>query len=114
METRPSADPSKTAIGHMCGNTDIDYQKAVLDQGVFVNFDRFGLEGEVFHTPTDDQRIDTLEKLAALGYQDQIMLSHDSVNYQLGRPNIMTPVMKKNMRHANIRRIGEYVIPEMK
>ena len=30
------ADPAKIAIGHMCGNTDINYHKRVLDQGVCV------------------------------------------------------------------------------
>lgn len=108
------ADPSKIAIGHMCGNTDIEYQKAVLEQGVYVNHDRFGLEGELFHTPMDSGRIDTIKKIVEAGYEDKVLLGHDSVNVQLGRPNIMTPMMEESMKNANIGDIGNNIIPEMK
>lgn len=107
------ADPSKIAIGHMCGNTDLDYHKKVLDQGVYVNLDRFGLEGELFHTPTDNERIDLIEALVAAGYGGRILLGHDSVNVQLGRPNIMTPFMQDAMKNAHIGNIGQRIIPMM-
>ena len=108
------ADPRKIAIGHMCGNTDIHYHKRVLEQGVYVNLDRFGLQGELFHTPTDMQRVDLVEEIVAAGYEDKILLGHDSVNVQLGRPNIMTPFMQESLRDANIGTLGNKVIPEMK
>jgi phosphotriesterase-related protein len=108
------ADPAKIAIGHMCGNLDVEYHKQVLSQGVYVNLDRFGLEGELFHTPTDSQRVDLIEALIAAGYEDKILLGHDSVNVQLGRPNIMTDFMKEALKNANIGNIGHRVIPDMK
>ena len=108
------ANPAKIAIGHMCGNTDIEYHKRVLDQGVYVNLDRFGLQGELFHTPTDAERIDLIEKIVAAGYEDNILLGHDSVNVQLGRPNIMTAMMQEALRDANIGTLGNKAIPEMK
>jgi phosphotriesterase-related protein len=107
------ADPEKIAIGHMCGNTDIEYQKRVLSQGVYVNLDRFGLQGELFHTPTDEERVTLIEKLISEGYEERILLGHDSVNVQLGRPNIMTPFMQEVMKDANIGCIGYKIIPDM-
>lgn len=107
------ADPGKIAIGHMCGNSDVEYHKRVLEQGVYVNLDRFGLQGELFHTPTDEGRVDLIEKLVAGGYEDKILLGHDSVNVQLGRKNIMTPMMREALKDANIGTLGNKVIPEM-
>lgn len=108
------ADPSKIAIGHMCGSTDLDYHEAVLKQGVYINMDRFGLEGELFHTPTDEQRMDVIQALTEKGYGDKILLGHDSVNVNLGRGLIMTPFMQDAMKDANIRTIGKKVIPGLK
>lgn len=103
--------PEKIAIGHMCGNTDIDYQEAVLRQGVYVNFDRIGLEGELFHTPTDEQRMDIIKTLVDKGYGNKILLGHDSVNVNLGRGLIMTPFMQEAMKDANIRTVGKKILP---
>lgn len=108
------ADPSKIAIGHMCGNTDIEYHKQVLSQGVFVNLDRFGLEGELFHTPTDEGRMDLIRELIDAGYGNKILLGHDSVNVNLGRPFIMNEFMTNAMKDANIRTIGKKVLPGLK
>lgn len=105
------ADPKKIAIGHMCGSTDIDYHEAVLKQGVYVNLDRFGLEGDLFHTPTDEQRMDVIKTLVDKGYGDKILLGHDSVNVNLGRGLIMTPFMQEAMKYANINDIGDRIIP---
>lgn len=55
------ASPDKIAIGHMCGSTNIAYHEEVLKKGVYVNLDRFGLQGELFHTPTDEQRMDVIK-----------------------------------------------------
>lgn len=108
------ADPGKIAIGHMCGNQDIEYHKRVLEQGVYVNLDRFGLQGELFHTPTDEGRVDLIEQLVAAGYEDKVLLGHDSVNVQLGRPNLMNPIMQEALKDANIGTLGNKVIPEMR
>ena len=105
------ADPSKIAIGHMCGSTDVAYHEAVLKQGVYVNLDRFGLEGELFHTPTDEQRMDLIKTLSDKGYGNKILLGHDSVNVNLGRGLIMTPFMQEAMKWANITDIGARVLP---
>ena len=108
------ADPGKIAIGHMCGNTDVSYHEEVLKRGVYVNLDRFGLQGELFHTPTDEQRMDLIKALADKGYGSKILLGHDSVNVNLGRPIIMTEMMQESLRDANIRTIGAKVLPGLK
>ena len=107
------ADKKKIAIGHMCGNTDIEYHKSVLGQGVYLNLDRFGLQGKLFGTPTDEERVDLIEKLIALGYEDKILVGHDTVNVQLGRENIMNDIMKEAMKDANLGTLGKKVIPIM-
>ena len=112
--TECGADPKKIAIGHMCGNTDIAYHEAVLKYGVFDSFDRFGLEGALFKTPTDEQRIDVIKALIDKGYGDKILLGHDSVNVNLGRPMKMNDFMKDALKNANIRGVGERVIPGLR
>ena len=77
--------PKKIQIGHMEGNLDLDYQKKVLDKGVFIAFDRIGLQ--VFGgCPMDPQRVETVLALIKAGYADQILLSHDFIQVWLGRP----------------------------
>lgn len=74
----------KIAIGHMCGNRDINYHLEVLKRGVYDAFDRFG-EENFFGSPTDAQRIELLKRLSEKGYQNRILMSHDSVNAFWGR-----------------------------
>ena len=108
------ANPKDIAIGHMCGNTDLDYHERVLQYGVFDSFARFGLEGDLFNTPTDEERCDMIAALLDKGYEDQILMSHDSVTVELGRPR---PVPKDDldfMAHANILNIPDRVIPMLK
>lgn len=108
------ANPKDIAIGHMCGNTDLDYHERVLQYGVFDSFDRFGLEGDLFNTPTDEERCDMIAALLDKGYEDQILMSHNSVTVELGRPR---PVPKDDldfMAHANILNIPDRVIPMLK
>lgn len=104
------ANPKDIQIGHMCGNTDIDYHERVLQTGVFDSFDRCGLEGDLFHTPTDEQRCQTIVTLLEKGYEDQILMSHDSVTVELGRNDgdkNLLPIFK----NANIQNIPTRLIP---
>jgi len=79
------ADPKKIQIGHMSDNLDLDYQKAVFDQGVFVSWDRMGLQG-LFGCPMDDERYPVMVELINQGYGNRLMISHDSCLNILGRP----------------------------
>ena len=39
------ADPGRVIIGHICGSTDMEYLLKVLEKGVYIAFDRFGIQG---------------------------------------------------------------------
>lgn len=87
------AEPKRILIGHSCGSTDIAYLTSMLQKGVYIGFDRFGLEG-IFGTPRDDQREIALIGLIKTGYVNQIMISHDWINYWNARPMVSDTVSK--------------------
>lgn len=107
------ADPSKIIIGHMCGNTDPEYHKAVLDQGVRIGFDRFGIQVLV-GAPFDNQRVETLLSLIGQGYEDQILLAHDLVNIWLGRPPVMNEQVTQIMENWHPANIFENILPVLR
>ena len=107
------ADPARIIIGHMCGNTDPEYHKATMDQGVMIGFDRFGIQGLV-GAPPDASRIETLIALLDAGYEDQILLSHDTVNIWLGRKPVMNDEATKMLENWNAAHIFENIIPQLK
>lgn len=107
------ANPQDIAIGHMCGNTDPDYHEAILKQGVYDSFDRFGLEGELFQTPTDKERVALILELIKRGWEDKILLGHDAVTVILGRKSPSAHEKLEILRHANWGNIGNRVIPMM-
>jgi phosphotriesterase-related protein len=65
----------------MCGNRSIPYQESVLDKGVYISFDRFGIEAIM----PDAVRTATLVSLLGMGYAGRVMLSHDRIGCTLGR-----------------------------
>ena len=105
------ADPGKIVIGHMCDNLAMDYQQAVFDQGVFVNFDRFSLDGPLFHSPTNEERMDAVKALLDKGYGKQLLLSHDSVNVLLGRKLPESGPMQTAFLHSNMRGLRDSILP---
>lgn len=104
------ADPSKIIIGHMCGNTDPNYHRAVLEHGVRIGFDRFGIQGLV-GAPFDHERVETLLALLEQGYEDQILLAHDSVNIWLGRPPVMNEQVSKLMENWHPAHLFQNILP---
>ncbi|MFE8700435.1 phosphotriesterase [Cytobacillus sp. FJAT-54145] len=104
------ADPSKIIIGHMDGNTDPEYHKAVMDQGVKIGLDRWGIQGMV-GAPPDQERIETLLELLDAGYEDQILLAHDSVNIWLGRPPVMPEPIMKMMENWHPGHLFDNILP---
>ncbi|WP_308302384.1 phosphotriesterase-related protein [Bacillus sp. V5-8f] len=111
--TSEGADPKRILIGHMDGNTDISYQLETLKHGVFVGFDRFGIQGFV-GAPMDSQRIAVLLGLIAAGYSEQLMMSHDTVNVWLGKPPVWPEEMKELIRYWQPGHIFENIIPRLK
>lgn len=113
MLIEQGADPSKIIIGHMCGNTNSTYHKEVLDQGVRIGFDRFGIQVLV-GAPFDQERVATLIALIDEGYEDQILLAHDSVNIWLGRPPVMDEQVTQIMENWHPAHIFENILPTLR
>lgn len=104
------ADPSKTVVGHMCGNAkDLDYQLEVLSYGVGIGYDRTG-GNRLFNDITDDDRMDTVATLAERGYANRVFWSHDSIATWLGRSwdGFRSLPGAENWK---ITRIGDYIVP---
>jgi phosphotriesterase-related protein len=75
------ADAKRIVIGHMCGNANMEYQVSVIDKGVCLGFDRWGLD---FLFP-DNLRRATVLGLLGMGFADRIVLSQDCMAQILGR-----------------------------
>jgi phosphotriesterase-related protein len=106
------ADAKRIMIGHIGGNSDIDYLMRVLEKGVYIGFDRFGVQGEKF--ALDTRREACVIGLIGLGYANKIMLSHDWVNYWLGRPMIWPELVAKLFANYSPTHIFKDVIPVLK
>ncbi|MCP5181878.1 MAG: hypothetical protein H6993_16440 [Pseudomonadales bacterium] len=72
--------PHQLMVGHSDGRDDHDYQRSLAERGVYVGFDRFGLEMIV----PDEVRAKNVKKLVDAGHRDQVMMSHDTVHCFLG------------------------------
>jgi phosphotriesterase-related protein len=68
-------DLAHVIIGHSCGASDLKYHTDMLDRGCYLGFDRFGLD---FVHP-DRLRLAALIGLVGIGFEKQLVLSHDSV-----------------------------------
>jgi len=66
--------PQKIVIAHAGDSNDLDYLRALAQQGVWLGCDRFQIE----HFNPDADRIRTLATLCAEGYAPQIQLGHDA------------------------------------
>lgn len=75
------ADPSRISLAHSDpSGADVDYQRRLLDRGVWLEFDMIGLDisfpGEGA-SPAIGDTADAVAGLIELGYGDRILLSHD-------------------------------------
>lgn len=99
-------------VGHSDGTEDVEYQASLAARGVFVGFDRFGLEIYA----SDEQRMTNLKALVDRGYRAQIMMSHDYVAcWKGGVPGLPPGVLPEhNMPNWQPTHIFERIIPELK
>jgi len=102
--------PQKIVIGHMCGNPSITYQEEVLGRGVYIAFDRFGLEVLV----PDPVRIATLVGLLGRGYADRIMISQDFIGCGYGRGGRLPEAQAKKIVNWSYTNIFHNIIPALK
>jgi phosphotriesterase-related protein len=101
--------PEKIVIGHMCGNCDMEYQLAVLNKGVTVGFDRWGVNALY----PDNLRKDILLGLIGLGFANRIVLSHDCNAKWMGRPTELPDFVKTSLADWNYTHLFKDIIPQL-
>jgi phosphotriesterase-related protein len=104
------ADLSRVIIGHSCGSSDLSYHAAMLDRGCILGFDRFGLD---FLHP-DKLRLAALIGLLGVGYESQLVLSHDTVACWLGRGLDLTPETAKLVANWTPTHVFKNIVPALK
>jgi phosphotriesterase-related protein len=80
-------DPRAVVVGHSCGASDVHYHLDMLDRGATLGFDRFGLE--ILHP--DRERLAVLIGLLGIGFERQLVMSHDTVWCWRGRAPKLPP-----------------------
>jgi phosphotriesterase-related protein len=105
-------DLSKVQVAH-CGDTDdLDYLEGLLEKGVWIGLDRYGLE---LFLPYE-RRQETAKALIERGYADRIFLSADSVaTSDWFPPNVIEQLIAAGAaRDWTIRIVPEKVLPELR
>ena len=102
-------EPSRIVIGHLCCNTNMDSLLSIAETGVFLGFDRWGLQ-EGAGCPLDSRRIGSVLGLIGSGYAKQIVFSQDSINFWWGRPVSLSRLNKT----WNINHLANTIIPDLK
>jgi phosphotriesterase-related protein len=105
-------DPSRVQIAHTGDTDDLDYIERILDKGVYIGMDRFGLS---LFLP-DEKRIPTVLALLERGYADRMFLSADSCATIDWFPfEVAEQMLAAGMAvDWNIRKVPEKVIPELR
>lgn len=68
----------RVVIGHCDDSNDIEYLERLIESGVNIGFDRFGLQ----QPTTTLQRVEMLVRLLHKGYSTRIVLSHDASGFE--------------------------------
>jgi len=75
------ADLNRVVISHLDEQPDTAYHRAILDRGVYVEYDTFGSEsyfdGDGSAEPSDRERLDCLIELMDAGWTDRLLIAHD-------------------------------------
>ena len=79
------AKPHRIVMGHLDTFPNMDLIREIAETGVNLEYDTFGSEDTVWGAvadqpifiPTDVQRMERLEELMALGYEDRILIAQD-------------------------------------
>ena len=74
-------DLSRVVISHLDEQPDTAYHRAILERGVYVEYDTFGSEsyfdGDGSAEPSDRERVDCLIELLDAGFGDRLLISQD-------------------------------------
>ena len=105
-------DPSKVQIAHTGDTDDLDYIEGLLEQGVWIGLDRYGLD---IFLPYEKRQA-TAKALLERGYADRIFLSADSVaTTDWFPPSIIDALISSGAANDwTIRIVPEKVLPELR
>ena len=105
-------DLSKVQIAHSGDTDDLDYIEGLIEKGVWVGLDRYGLD---LFLPYD-RRQATTKALLERGYADRIFLSADSVaTTDWFPPNVIEQLIAAGAANDwTIRIVPEKVLPELR
>ena len=104
------ADPQRISIGHMDGNSDLEYHTSVLERGVYIAFDRLGLD-VLF---PDSLKTACIIGLLGIGFASRIMLSHDYVSCWPGQTPAETEATKAVLPNWSFTHVFRNIIPALK
>jgi phosphotriesterase-related protein len=100
-------DPRAVVVGHSCGASDVHYHLTMLDRGATLGFDRFGLE--ILHP--DRERLAVLIGLLGIGFERQLVLSHDTVWCWRGRAPVLPPDLLPQWKPTYV---FETIVPQLR
>jgi phosphotriesterase-related protein len=105
-------DLSKVQIAHTGDSDDLDYIEGLLEKGVWVGLDRYGLD---LFLPYEKRQA-TTKALLERGYADRIFLSADSVaTTDWFPPNVIEQLIAAGAaKDWSIRIVPEKVLPELR
>lgn len=104
--------PEQLLVGHSDGRDDHDYQRSLAERGVYVGFDRFGIETKI----SDETRIRNLVQLLDAGHRDRLIVSHDTATCFLGMvPGLGDPAQLKAIYpNHRLTRLFEDIFPQLR
>ena len=105
-------EPAKIQIAHTGDTDDLDYIEGLLETGVWIGLDRYGLD---IFLPYEKRQA-TAKALLERGYADRIFLSADSVATTDWFPlNVIDALIASGAAHDwTIRIVHERVLPELR
>lgn len=104
--------PHRLVVGHSCGRDDPEYQASLAKRGVYVGFDRFGIE--IFNS--DENRMKNVKQMIEAGLRDHVLMSHDTVNCWLGGvPGVGSPdLVKTVVPNWTLTHLFERILPALR
>jgi phosphotriesterase-related protein len=99
-------DLRRVIIGHSGDTTDIDYLEELMKNGSYIGMDRFGMDTIL----SFEDRCATVATLVGRGWQNQIVLSHDTACAS----NWMPPEMLATMPNWKLTHICDDVLPKLR
>jgi phosphotriesterase-related protein len=104
--------PEKIQIAHCGDSDDLGYIEGLLEKGVYIGLDRFGIE---MYLPMD-RRLNTAQALLEKGYEERIFLSADSCASLDWFPDETVEVLTREgaVKDWTITLVPDQVIPTLK